>query len=121
MRKLAAEFFREGFNCSQCILKAAEITYDIKIPKQSLNMCKGVGSGFGTGNFCCALVGGIMVFGIMFDEIITKRLRICLIDLFLQKYGSTQCSILIKRMNDDCEQLVADVAEMTQEIIEKCV
>jgi len=118
MHKLAVKFFREGLNCSQSILKAAEITYDIKVPDEWLNMCKGVGSGFGTGNFCCALVGAIMIFGYMFDEFDTKYMRIKLIDLFFQKYGSTQCAILTRKLND-CEHVIADIARMTQEIIEE--
>jgi len=118
MEKLAVEFFNEGFNCSQSILKAAEIIYNIKIPEASFNMCKGVGAGFGTGNFCCALVGAIMVFGLMFDEADMKYMRIKLLDLFLQKYGSTQCAILMKKTNDDCEQVIRDIARIVQGIIE---
>ena len=119
MHKLAVRYYREGFNCSQCILKAAETTYNIRVPKEAFNMCKGVVSGFGTGSFCCALVGAIMVFGHMFDEIDTKHMRILLLDSFLQRYGSTQCSILISRTNDNCEQIIADIADMTQQIIER--
>ena len=119
MKSLAVTFFQSGFNCSQSILKAAEIIYKIKVPDQSFNMCKGVGSGFGAGNFCCALVGGIMVFGLMFDETSTKCMRIRLLDLFYQKYRSTHCAILTKKMNENCEQIIADVAEMTQEIIKE--
>ena len=118
MRNLAVKFFREGFNCSQSVLKAAEIIYNIKVSEQSFNMCKGLGSGFGAGNLCCALVGGIMVFGLMFDENTTKSMRIRLLDLFQQKYGSTQCAVLLKQMKNDCERVVADIAEMTQQIIE---
>jgi len=119
MRKMSIEFYRKGFNCSQSILKAAEVTYNIKVPDQSFNMCKGIGSGFGAGNLCCALVGGVMVFGLMFDETVTKRMRIRLLDLFQQKYGSIQCAVLIKRMRDDCEQVVGDVADFTQKVIEE--
>ncbi|MDR1559593.1 MAG: C-GCAxxG-C-C family protein [Clostridiales bacterium] len=118
MRKLAAQFYRRGLNCSQSILKAAELVYKIKVPEQSFNMCQGVGSGFGLGNLCCALVGGVMVFGLMFDENVTKRMRIRLFDLFQQKYGSIQCAFLTRRVGNDCEQVVADVAGMTQRIIE---
>ena len=119
MRNLAVKFFREGFNCSQSVLKAAEIIYNIRVSEQSFNMCKGVGSGFGAGNLCCALVGGIMVFGLMFDENTTKSMRIRLLDLFHQKYGSNQCAVLLRQMNNDCEQVVADVADMTQQLIER--
>ena len=117
MQKLAVEFFRQGYNCSQSILKAAEILYNIKVPEESFNMCKGVGSGFGTGSLCCSLVGGIMVFGLMFDENTTKCMRIKLMDLFYQKYGSTQCGLLLKLMKDDCERIIADAAYMTNQII----
>ena len=119
MRDMSINYYRRGYNCSQSILKAAELVYDFKVPEQSFNMCKGIGSGFGAGNMCCGLVGGIMVFGMMFDEVVTKRMRIRLLDLFQQKYGSIQCAVLIKRMRDDCEQIIGDVADFTRQVIEE--
>ncbi|MDR2649686.1 MAG: C-GCAxxG-C-C family protein [Clostridiales bacterium] len=119
MRELAVKYYRKGFNCSQCILKAANIVYNIKVPEQSFNMCRGVDAGFGSGNLCCALVGGVMVFGLMFDKDVTKCMRIRLFELFQQKYSSIQCAALTRRMNDGCEQIVADAAALTQRVIEE--
>ena len=119
MRKLAVEFYNEGYSCSQSILKAAEIVYKVKVPEESINMCKGVGSGFGAGNLCCALIGGVMVFGLLFDEGTTKCMRLRLFDAFRQKYGSIQCAALTRQVKGDCDQLVADTAEITQELIEE--
>jgi hypothetical protein len=97
---------------------AAEKKYKLCIPMQSIEMCKCVGHGFGVRNICCALVGGIMVMGLLFDGEIATQLRVMLLDALSQKYGSINCGVLIKKVRNDCGIIVGDVAELTQLIIE---
>jgi C_GCAxxG_C_C family probable redox protein len=114
------DFYRQGYNCSQSILKAAEIIYRVTLPELAIHMCGGVNGGLGTGGVCCALIGGIMTFGLLFDEETAKGLRIQLLDRFQPLYGSINCCVLSKRIHDsdDCEEIIGDIAKMVQEIIE---
>ncbi|MDR1537050.1 MAG: C-GCAxxG-C-C family protein [Clostridiales bacterium] len=121
MREQSMMHYRRGLNCSQAIIKAAEQRYRIKVPQQSYDMCRGVGNGFGSGNICCALVGGIMIFGILFGESATKSLRIKLLDRFHQLHGTIFCGALTRNgsNNSGCEAIVGDVAGLIEEIIDQ--
>jgi C_GCAxxG_C_C family probable redox protein len=119
MREKAVEYYRKGYNCSQAVIKAAEHRFGIRVPAQSIDMCRGVNNGFGSGNICCALIGAVMVFGIMFSESKTKALRIKLLDAFAQRRGSLSCGALTRNGRDSsvCVGIVGDIAELTEEII----
>ncbi|MDR3239058.1 MAG: C-GCAxxG-C-C family protein [Clostridiales bacterium] len=121
MREKALAFYREGYNCSQSILKAAEALYAVPMPEQSVDMCCCVNMGLGTGGLCCALIGSVMLFGLMFDEDEAKKLRIELMDMFYQQYGSLNCCLLSANGTNTtaCEKIIADAAGMTQQIIEE--
>jgi C_GCAxxG_C_C family probable redox protein len=122
MREKALQFYRKGCNCSQSILKAACIRFHAPISQQVLKMCSPVSTGFGTGCICCALIGAIMAFGLFFDEVTAKRLRIQLLDEFQQQYGSLNCATLSKNgMNESvCEKIIGDIADMLEDIISRC-
>jgi C_GCAxxG_C_C family probable redox protein len=119
MREISIGFYKRGYNCSQAIIKAAEQRFGIYVPPQSIDLCKGVSNGLGAGNICCALIGAVMVFGLLYNEATVKSLRIKLLDAFQQTRGSLNCSVLTKRGRDSsvCESIVGDVAELTEEII----
>lgn len=88
----AVEFYKSGYNCSQCLLKAAKEKYDIKdMTDEQIVSCSAVNSGFGTGGICCVLVAAIMVFGMMFDEDTAKRMRIRLLTEFQMTCGNINC------------------------------
>ncbi len=119
MRDKAVFYYNEGYNCSQCILKAAEYAFQIPISRQCYSMCSTISTGFGTGGMCSVLVAGFMVFGLLFDEETAKRLRIRLITLFQEKYDHINCSQL-KQYRDAqgiCSTIVGDTAEMIYKII----
>lgn len=114
-------FYNMGYNCSQCILKACERVYKINIPKQCIDMCSAVNTGFGVGGMCSILVSGIMVFGLLFDEDTAKRLRIEFLSEFQSKHHSINCSDLKneRKQGLHCEELVMDIAELIQKTVEK--
>ena len=116
MKEKAVRYYQEGFNCAQCILKAAAEQYGIKLPKESLNCCRGVNNGFGIGGICSALVGAVMVFGLLFNEERARLMRLQLFLKFHEKHESLNCCSL-SACNTDCYALVEDIATLTEGII----
>lgn len=118
LQDLALSFSCDGYNCSQCILKACEEAYGIPVSVDAISMCGPVCTGCGVGTICSVLIGAIMVFGIMFDEETAKRLRIRLLYEFNQDYPSINCSELRNNGNENiCDEVIAKVAEITEKII----
>jgi len=119
MKAKALQFYAQGYNCSQCILKAVEAVYGIPISRQCMNACGGVSTGFGVGGMCSVLIAGVMALGLLFDEAAVKRLRVRLLTMFHEKYKNMDCGALkAQRSNSQyCEIIVADVAEMLETII----
>ena len=117
MKEQAVWFLKNGYNCSQCILKAAEKVFGISCSKACIDMCSAVNTGFGIGGICSVLVAGIMVFGVMFDAPTAKRLRIRL----LSEHGKacpTDCGKLRNLgSKSGCEEVVGNAAGLIEEII----
>lgn len=122
MQQKALQYYHQGWNCSQCILKAAEQEYRIPVSKQSLALCNGINTGFGMGGFCALLIAGIMVFGLLFDEATAKSLRLQFLMEVKDKYGSHNCCDLIKMRNENsnnCEALVSSIAEVIDKLVKQ--
>lgn len=119
MKERTLYFYRHGYNCSQCILKAAESIYKIPMPKCVIMMCSGINTGFGVGGMCSVLIAGIMVFGLLFEETDAKRLRIKLLNAFMDTHKSLNCCELKKERKSGCacEELVGNIAELVEKII----
>ncbi len=119
MKALAIRFYQQGYNCSQCILKAAEAFYAKPISRQCYNMCQGVNTGFGIGGMCSVLIAGIMVFGLFFGDDVVKRLRIRLLTEFQSRHPQMDCQALRKERqgNGYCENIVGEIAELVEQLI----
>jgi len=118
MKNKVLEYYYQGYNCSQCILKAAEQKYKIPISKQTLNLCKGVNNGFGIGGFCSVITAGIMILGLLFDEETVKLTRLKLINEFQEKYSSLNCSQIKKSKGEgSCEIFIVEAADIIDRII----
>ena len=119
MRDKAIFYYRQGFNCSQCILKAVEAVYGLPVSRQCVGVCAGVCTGFGVGGMCSVLIAGVMALGLLFDEQTVKRLRIRLFMMFGEAHKSMDCAVLKQGRTDGtaCEKLVAEVAGMLETII----
>ncbi|MCL2352950.1 MAG: C-GCAxxG-C-C family protein [Firmicutes bacterium] len=116
----ALQYRRQGYNCSQCIVKAAEQVYKLPVSRQVLQACQGINAGLGVGELCVLLLAGVMVFGLLFDELTTKKMRIRLLTAFSEKYPGMNCtSLLARRKAGDmaCEGLIGEVADMMERII----
>lgn len=119
MKQKAIYYYREGYNCSQCLLKACEQTFNIPISKQTYGMCSAVSNGFGIGGMCSVLIAAIMVFGLLFNESTAKRMRLQLLNRFSAAYSSFNCCDLVKHRGAEkgCEVILGDIADMVESII----
>ena len=121
MKEQAVKYYRQGYNCSQCILKAAEYAYGVAIPKQCYNMCRGINTGFGIGGTCSVLMAGVMVFGLFFDDATVKRPRMKLLSAFKDLYPCLSCAELVKERKNGakCEKIVWHIAGLVKQIIDE--
>jgi hypothetical protein len=66
---------------------------------------------------CSAIIAGIMIFGILFDEDRAVFLRLKLMDMVYEKYNGVNCMGLKK--SEGCTALISDIADMTEMIIQQ--
>lgn len=121
MKKKAVYYYNKGYNCSQCILKAAEVHFNLKMSKDCYDLCKGLNTGLGIGGSCSLISAATMVFGLMFDEGTVIRLRMHFIDEFQDKYKVVNCSQL-KRLRDyygNCSTIIGEAAAIIEKLIEE--
>jgi C_GCAxxG_C_C family probable redox protein len=120
---------KDGNNCCQSILLAAEGIWGIHIGDDILAASSLFGRGMGSGCTCGALVGVIMVAGIMRKNSNTplgSELAQQLHDRFKEEFGSTCCRAIRKKRgifknigNKACIELTAHTAQiMVQELEE---
>ena len=121
MKALALKFYGEGYNCSQCIVKAFEEKFKVKVDEEIYKYLSAVNTGFGIGSFCSALAGGIVVFGIAFDDKDAHRARIKLIDSFYAYFESVNCSGLNESKNkyNGCSKVIAMAAFFTEMVLQE--
>lgn len=61
----AAKYFKEGYNCSQSVLKAGAETLGLRIPSDIIKATTGFSGGIGySGCVCGALTGAVMLIGL---------------------------------------------------------
>lgn len=115
MKQLAVGFYKNGFNCSQAILKAVSKKFNIKLSNECLSLCSGVNTGFGIKSICSVLVACIMALGLIFDSQTVKRLRIKFLNEFNLKYKNLNCAGLSEKYS--CEKIISDAASILEKII----
>ncbi|WP_105614351.1 C-GCAxxG-C-C family (seleno)protein [Vallitalea okinawensis] len=121
MKEAAFKYYRGPYNCSQCILKAAEEVYNLDIHEQCFDMCQCYSNGLGVGSTCVAIEVGLFIFGLMFDHDTCIRLRVKLMTLIHNKYHSIYCHKLRNQMKNterDCSRIIGGVAEIIGQIID---
>ena len=60
----AKGYFKQGLNCSECVLRAFLDMHDTGLPEELMTLCTGFGGGMGhTQNNCGAVSGAVMAFG----------------------------------------------------------
>ena len=119
LSEYAVRFYRNGYNCSQCIIKAAESEYGIRPGSTTLNMLGAVNKGFGIGVMCSVHFACIAVFGALYSyEAVLKGKRLDFLVRFRNEFGSYNCSEILPRITS-CERVIAVGCNILSEIIKK--
>lgn len=139
---IAAQRFRDGFNCSQSVLLAFADDFGLP-PDLALRAAAPFGGGIArTGETCGALTGALMVLGLRHGTTVASdqeakerqyQLARDLMAQFKRRHGSTLCRELLgceivtpegrqrardRGLFDDiCPRLVADAAELVTEFV----
>lgn len=111
----ALKFNENGYNCAQCILKACEEEYGIKISEDCLNACNGLYNGLGVGRCCGVILACIMAIGIMCDNVPFYRLE--MVERFNSKFNSLNCCNLKKEGR--CDKIIEISCDILADIIDK--
>lgn len=114
LKNIAIEYYRQGCNCSQCILKACSDKYNLKLPKECFDMCIGIYNGFGAGGICSVLVACIMIIGVMHPDDVAYK-RILMIDGFAEKTGNINCGSIREK---NCENIIKNACDILERVVE---
>ncbi len=115
LSKKALEYYEEGFNCAQCVLKACEDEYSIKISEDCHNACEGLYNGLGVGGCCGVLIACVMAIGIICDDVPFCRLE--MVERFKCEFFSLNCCNL--KRGGGCEVLIEKSCNILNDIIDK--
>jgi len=131
---LSLKYFRNGFYCSEAILRAFNEVYDLKFPEQFYKISTAFGSGLGEAKCSCgAVTGGVLVLSIIAGRNInyeSERLAFSvaneLHDRFREAHKAMCCRVLTRTIKWGsgehkilCEKYVIDAARITDELIKR--
>lgn len=118
MKTLVKKYIEERENCALAILHAAAEKYHFDFSEALKDSCSVLEAGFGVCGTCGALVGCLMVLGILFSEQDAKRIRLFLFLQFQEKYKGFDCCTVSKGRLD-CTDVMLDIAQLLEEQIEQ--
>ena len=62
--EISRGYFRQGLNCSECVVRTFMDMHDTELPESVIRMASGFGGGMGhTKNTCGAITGAVMALG----------------------------------------------------------
>lgn len=124
----AAEYFTNGYSCSESLIKWA--VDEGLVSEEVLPLATPFSGGMGSGCLCGAIAGAQMIIGSQFgrdnkqgNELLARAKAKELVQRFTQKHGATCCRVLTRGMEmasperkahcvnmvDECENLVKDL------------
>ena len=118
LSRQALYYYKNGEDCSRCILKAAQYRYGLYIPEEIFRAFSSFSNGYGVGGMCAALNGAIAVLGLIYDENEAKTKSLMLLSRFRKKYGGYNCSSVYSAVSGDCAKVIGDVSQMLENVIE---
>lgn len=133
VQALAMAYYNQGLYCSEALLKAFNEVYDLGLPPNAYKIATGFGSGMGeTGCACGAVTSCVMVLGLVAGRDDRSQSEALVFDGvkelqrgFRCTYKSTCCKVLTKDVvwgskahTAQCERIVGETAQMTQQILE---
>ena len=63
---LGRGYFRQGLNCTECVLRTFMDIYEVELPDEIICMATGFGGGMGhTKNTCGAITGAVLALGLL--------------------------------------------------------
>ncbi len=110
-------YHRKGFNCCQCVLASFSDLTGLEEQK-SFDISAGFGAGAGNGELCGALIGAIMVLGLLTpvdtaDPVASKQRTLALSKelqkRFAARYGALRCADLLAHKLESNEKSPAAV------------
>lgn len=132
-RNAAGQYFKEGYNCSESILRAMTDTLGISVDEQALRMTTGFGGGIGhAGCVCGALAASVMSLGLLKGRTDASQSRKEAYELseefhrrFQEKFGATCCRALNPHEFEtrehlvNCVKITGNTAKLLMEFIEE--
>lgn len=131
VKQAAGQNFRDGYNCTEAIVRAFRDTMNFNFTDEALKMTSGFGGGLGhAGCLCGALSGATMVLGLLQGRADNKQSREPIYessrefhDQFREKFGATCCRVLNPNPFDskehlrNCIKITGNTAELLAEYI----
>ncbi|MGX8834509.1 C-GCAxxG-C-C family (seleno)protein [Amedibacillus sp. YH-ame6] len=128
LKEVAIKYYKQGYNCSESILRAGNEVYDLGLHDKDMVMCAAFGAGFQIGDVCGALCGAACVISSRYVEMkahdcedlrpLTQKLVIA----FQKKLGSRVCTQIKPNFFTPemrCERTVATGAEVLESVIQE--
>ena len=132
-RNAAGQYFKDGFNCAEAVLRATADGMGITMDDQALRMTTGFGGGFGhAGCVCGALAASVMALGVIKGRTAASQSRAEAYELsnefhgrFQEKFGATCCRALNPHEFEtrehlvNCVKITGNTAKLLMEFLEE--
>jgi len=132
-RNAAGQYFKEGYNCSEAVLRATTDVLNIPVNDQALRMTTGFGGGIGhAGCVCGALAASVMSLGLLKGRTAATQSREEAYALseefhrrFQEKFGATCCRVLNPHEFEtrehlvNCVKITGNTAKLLMEFMEE--
>lgn len=122
----AAEFMGQGDNCCEAVVRAANKVWDLELAPEAIAVTSLFKEGMDSGCTCGALVGMVMISGILknrYGHPLKDKLAADLTSRFRAEFGSTCCRVICKRRplwekigRKGCIVLTAKTAGILEEV-----
>lgn len=128
MKEQAVQYYQQGLNCAEAVVKSADEFYKLNLGPQGIRLASGFGGGMATGGVCGAVTGSIMILGMLYgrDESNTdakaKSLTQRFQKTFLERMGHCDCKVLIPQYRSrdkvvKCSKVVSEAAQLLEELV----
>ena len=132
-RNAAGQYFKDGYNCSEAVLRATTDVLGIPVDEQVLRITTGFGGGIGhAGCVCGALAASVMSLGLMKGRTTATQSREEAYalsqefhDRFREKFGVTCCRALNPHPFEtrehlvNCVKITGNTAKLLMEFMEE--
>lgn len=117
MKENTLAYLTQGESCSRSILLGAAKTYNFPLCQSTLDSCNAIQAGFCIGGICSALVGAVMVLGILFPEKEAQQKSLLLFSEVQSHWNCLDCCKLTLQM-ENCQDFIGELCELLDEIMD---